>query len=141
MVGSSVGVGVGVSVGSPVGGIVGSGVGVAVGSSSSNNVGVGSSEGDGNSSGALQSFIGTVPLRKYSGYADDVAVFARKPFSLQTGVLISPDGAVNRSIDVPRNAFSMRSLQIGAAPRLPAMLSIGVLSLLPTQTPTTRLGV
>lgn len=72
-------VGVGVSVGPPVGGFVGSGVGVSVGSSSSNNVGVGSSDGDGNSAFALQSFTGTVRDKKNSGYALFVAVFAFNP--------------------------------------------------------------
>src|ERR1017187_10153683 len=59
----------------------------------------------------------------------------------QTVSWITDGGCWKVSIGVPVKKVSIKFLQIGAAPRDPAILSIGELSLLPTQTPTTRLGV
>lgn len=120
-VGEFVGAGVGVSVGWGVG------VGVSVG------LGVGLGVGVGHASGS-------VPLMKNS-VPDADAIATPGVGCRQNAALIIDGGWMNDSSGLPRKNSSISDLQIGAAPTDPAILSIGVLSLLPTHTPTTILGV
>ena len=119
VVGSSVGAGV------SVGCVVGLGCGVAVGAL----VGV----------GVGQAF-GSVPLIKNSFIAVVVATLVIASTGHVSSSIIEA-GFRNDSSGLPLKKFSMSERQIGAAPREPATLSIGVASLFPTHTPITILGV
>ena len=66
---------------------------------------------------------------------------AGKPVSWHIASRTIPGGSVNGRGATPRSAAVITSCQIGAAPVMPLMSTIGALSALPTQTPTTRSGV
>src|SRR3989344_2830180 len=126
---SGVGVGCGSDVGVGSGALVGSGLGVCVGSGVLVGVGV------------THSFFGPVPLRKYSSSAEVLAVSLFRSSVRQSLIFLILAGGVKESRGLPIRNRSINCLQIGAAPNDPAIESIGALSLLPTHTPTTRLGV
>lgn len=128
-------VGVGIAVGATVGvadGVcVGVGVAVASGSLVGDGVGVGVVQGS-----------GSVPGAKYSRYAAVVAwgVFSSPLYGhINSSTMFL--GLWNCSVGSPCKNLFISKRQIGAAPIEPAILSIGVLSLLPTQTPIVKLGV
>ena len=126
-VGLSVWVIAGVLVGPRIGGVVGAGVGVSVGLGDGVGVGLGQAS-------------GSVPLIKYS--VPDADAIATPGVGIrQNGALTMDGGCRKDSSGLFLKKFSIRSLQIGAAPTDPAILSIAVLSLFPTHTPTTTLGV
>lgn len=130
-VGASGWVGVGTSVG----------VGVAVGSPVGD--GDGDSDGEVEGTGVGHAF-GSVPRIKYSVAEKEAMGSEDDPVgrAMRQGWTFTMDaGLINGSRAVPARNRSIRSLQIGAAPKDPATLSISELSLLPTQTPITRLGV
>lgn len=92
-----VSVGVGISV---IGILVAVGSGSSVGCGVEEGCGVGDSEGDG--IGEMSHMpSGSVPLMKYSEYADDVATSVFNPLSLQIFKFIRLAGAMNDSRGVP----------------------------------------
>ena len=89
----------------------------------------------------ISSPIGSVPLAKYS-VRDGNPSCAILPDILSTSAVTTPSGLVNSTGSKPFKLSSNILLHIGDAPETPdATLSIGELSLFPTQTPTDLCGL
>lgn len=131
-VGVGCSVGTGVFVGICVGSFVGDGVGVSLGDDVGLGIGVGQA-------------AGSVPRMKYSTPDEDAIGVPFDPVGWageeHGKIFTTDDGWIKGWRMVPAKNRSMSCRQIGAAPKDPATLSIGELSLLPTHTPTTSPGV